>query len=352
MKTLPLKWPGWPFDEFRMKNLSMPVIENLHQVAWRTEIVCEDWDHYLATAGGHPLQSALWGEARKNTDGIHDHRWAAFLGSEPVWMGRFEDRNVPVLGKVAWMPKGPVISAKRCSKSIHDQFLSIIKEKGYLMLLGDSYQEPVNDFTDDLSPSCQYRTIQVDLTVGKEKLWSGLDKQWRYGVNAASRAGIKVEQTSDLKDLRTFFSLCEGLSKKKDFKLPGHEDLMMHLLQRSYSPNVYAKLFVARYQGEMASGALVLRCGSSLHYFWGASDRKFSKQRASEAVQWAVMEWALEESIQIYDLGGIDAARNSGVYAFKRKMGGREVSFPGQYAYPLNMTGRLALKVGQWSGKL
>jgi len=44
---------------------------------WREEKDPVCWDSELARLGGHPLQSALWGDARRQADGIDDRRFVA-----------------------------------------------------------------------------------------------------------------------------------------------------------------------------------------------------------------------------------------------------------------------------------
>lgn len=52
-----------------------------------------------------------------------------------------------------------------------------------------------------------------------------------------------------------------------------------------------------------------------------------------------------------YDLEGIDPARNPGVYQFKRKMGGIEVTLQGMDATPLSWTGHVFVSVGRRLGR-
>jgi lipid II:glycine glycyltransferase (peptidoglycan interpeptide bridge formation enzyme) len=142
--------------------------------------------------------------------------------------------------------------------------------------------------------------------------------------------------------------MCDALSRHKGFALPGDEAMMRALCGAEPGTDSETVLLLARYQGRMVAGVLAMRCGRSVHYMWGASDRSFARQRPGEAVQWAVIEWALERSCHTYDLEGIDTETNAGVYAFKRKMGGEEVDLPGKQAFPLGVRGALVLRVARW----
>ncbi len=314
---------------------------------WKTDISPVAWDQLLAKEGGHPLQSALWGNARKEVDRIIDYRWAAFLKDELVWIGRFEERSLSGVGKVAWIPKGPIAVKNSETVQAQREFISLLRDKGYMLVIFDPC---LVDSTFFLSyvPLLKSYTILIDLNRGKEDLWRGLDKQWRYGVRAAARAGVVIEQTKDMHDIANFYSLCTQLGKKKGFEVSGSQELIAELLKNSHETAVQTQLFVVRCQGKIASGAVILKSGRSIYYFWGATDRSFSKQRVAEAVQWGVIEWALEQGVETYDLGGIDPIKNPGVYTFKSKMGGKEVSLSRLYGYPLNMTGQVVLKLGRW----
>lgn len=320
---------------------------------WKTGLTAAEWDRALAQLGGHPLQSALWGEARRRVDGIEAHRVAACAGGALVWMARFEVRWLPGrLGRVAWMPKGPVYADSGLAEQAHTAFLDRLRRERYWMLIENRYALGAAPRPATGVPlSGPYRTIWVDLTMGKEALWDRLHKKWRYGVRAAGRAGVAVEQTRDPDDAAVFFALCQDLSEKKGFDLPGSEPLIQALLREPHGGGAEARLFVARYEGALAAGAVVLRCGDSLHYFWGATDRDFAKQSVGEAVQWGVMEWAIEQGLTRYDLEGVNPEGNPGVYKFKKRMGGDEVLLAEQSAYPLNRRGTLALTLRKRLGR-
>jgi CelD/BcsL family acetyltransferase involved in cellulose biosynthesis len=133
--------------------------------------------------------------------------------------------------------------------------------------------------------------------------------------------------------------LCETVAKTKGFDFGGSSRLMENLLARSCG-DAEARLFLGRLEGRPVAGAFVIRCGRSIHYFWGAVDRAAAHSRAGEAVQWAAIEWGVSQGCALYDLEGIDPADNPGTYAFKKKMGGEEVTLAGKHYYPLGLRGR------------
>ncbi len=314
---------------------------------WQECLTPEQWDQELARLGNHPLQSALWGNARQKTDGIGqlllEYREK---DGEVNGLARVEERPVAFLGRVAWLPKGPVLPYDD-DGTIEAQLRAELKQRGFIAYITDRYAIPQT--TDPQGP----KTIWLDLTIGLEALSKGLDSQWRYGAGRALREGVIVRTTTEQAEVSAFFQLCSALSANKGFILPASEALMQELIQSTLSDGgVGVSLYVGDVGGVIAGGAAVVRSGCHLHYLWGASDRRFSKFRVSEAIHWQVIQDGVAAGMRRYDLEGIDPAGNPGVYRFKRKMGGNEVALEGVVASPLSLVGRIALSVGRRLGKL
>lgn len=191
----------------------------------------------------------------------------------------------------------------------------------------------------DRLPPARPRTIWVDLTNGTETAFGRLDKKWRNGVRRAAKEGVVVEETTACDEIRAFADLCAEIGRAKNFRLDVSADRIGALIANS-TPDADARLFVARRSGSTLAGALVLRVGRSWHYFWGGTNRRAGDFRAGEAVQWAIIETAIAKGGVRYDLEGIDDEKNAGTAAFKRKMGGVEVTLPGHEAHALGLRGR------------
>jgi hypothetical protein len=295
-----------------------------------------EWDESLARLGGHPLQSAHWGRAREQTDGRRFVGFAGYENGEPVWMVRADIRHVPLLGRVAWVPRGPTVSPCACG-DVASTWMSRLSGLGFCMCICSPWRTVLDEGDASTGP----RTIWIDLAKGREHLWNGLQKKWRHGVGYAARAGVQVAQTRDAQRVGEFFRLCQSVSQAKGFSLPASETLMRNLLDSSADGPVSSHLFLATFENRLSAGAFIIRCGRHVHYFWGATDRDVSRVRPGEALQWAVIEWALAQGCTLYDLEGIDPAGNAGTYEFKRKMGGVEIPLAAKKTIPLSWAGRL-----------
>lgn len=322
-------------------------MSDIQSAAWTVVTDTTQWDTWLAELGGHPLQSLLWGKARQLVDGIAYRCLAAFDQAGAVKaLARVEARQVPVLGALAWIPKGPVAVSgfdpwpglEQCCRAL-----------GYLGWAASPWEEVPATAISASGP----RTIWLDLTRGRDALLQDLDAQWRYGARRALREGVVVSTTVAVEQVRRFHALCQAISVRKGFELPGSEALMLQLLQASQTDApVEARLFIATLDGVIAGGAFVLRAGSHLHYLWGAVDRACSRARAGEALQWAVIEWGLGRNCTRYDLEGIDPLSNPGTYQFKKKMGGTEIQLQPQIERALDWRGALVLQALQLKRRL
>lgn len=315
--------------------------------SWNNPIGAKTWDHHLAKVGGHPLQSALWGNARQEIDGIPSLLFSCQSGNECLdGLARVEIRRAPLGKKVAWIPRGPFLG----NAGRRDTMSSLqceLRRRGFIACISDPYS------VSQINNLGQPKTIWIDLTVGLEPLSKALDSQWRYGARRAVREGVKVRTTTVVADVSSFYTMCSTLSESKGFALPGSEALMQELLRSSpIDGPVKTTLYVGEVDGVIAGGALIATSGSHIHYLWGASDRCFSKYRVSEAIQWQVIQDGVAGGMTRYDLEGIDPVGNPGVYEFKRKMGGREVILQGMDVTPLSLLGRVAVGVGRRLGRL
>ena len=312
-----------------------------NDLIWCEPDSLEQWDYHLASLGGHPLQSLLWGEARRRIDGITHRCLAGCRDGAITALARVETRRVPVLGPVAWISQGPVGMFEKHDNSLEEY----LRECGYLLLACKPWREVSSEPIQQYQRGQGTRTIWLDLRQGKQLLSDNLDKQWRYGVGRAEREGVRVELSSNTDDLLGFYTLCKEISTTKGFQLPGGFALMQALLEMSSPAGpVQAHLFVARLGDSLLGGVFIMRAGLHMHYFWGGVDRGFPHARAGEALQWAVIEWGLAQGCALYDLEGIDPLANPGTYRFKKKMGGKVVSLSPQTLKPLNWRGSVVGK--------
>jgi peptidoglycan pentaglycine glycine transferase (the first glycine) len=309
---------------------------------WEKDPPAEEWDHTLAKFAGHPLQSCLWGDARRTLDGIVQHRWLARRDGEPIWMIRVEERKV-LGGKIAWAPRGPTGRTAELSLSMPPVFERHLKAEGFSLFISDPWVEirdrPAKRCGNARHPKPQ--TIWLDLSVGRDVIFKNLHKNVRNGVRRAAKAGVSVQTTCDPERICEFVALCSSISARKGFDLRVSSAFMKTLLDDSRnSKDVEAVLVVSLKDGELGAGLFILRAGQSVHLIAAGANRDLRQERVGEACQWGVIEWAIARGCTRYDLEGIDPSNNPSVYEFKKRLGGEEVTLHGHAHTPVNFSGR------------
>ena len=309
-------------------------------MSFEHDIPPAEWDAALAGLGGHALQSALWGEARRAEEGLKSRYWAYRNGQgKIVWMARIEERSMTPIHKLGWIPRGPTF-APDCGVSDAD-FHRALKAANFFLAVTDLWKDVSRQASGPGIADHRPRTVWIDLGVGVDRLWSNLKGSRRTGVKRGEKSGVVVEQAGDDRTIEAFHRMCLQISALKSFKFDASASLIRRLLRAEPKGLVTAHLFVARHEGGLCAGALILRCGRSIHYMWAGTDRAYSTLCPGEALQWAIMQWAVSAGCARYDLEGIDQAANPGTYAFKKSLGGSEVVLAGQQVLPISMMGQV-----------
>ena len=177
-------------------------------------------------------------------------------------------------------------------------------------------------------------TIVVDLTPSPEDILAGFEQQVRYNARLAERKQVEVLQGGlDLVD--DFYALLAATAERKGFA----ERDISYFRQLVGDFGDAAPVFLARYDGRIIYGAIVVLFGATAYYLYGASGGE-RKVKPSELVQYRSMLWAKERGATHYDMWGIPAhpAPDNplyGVYRFKSGFGGVEQRYCGALDLPL-----------------
>jgi len=261
-------------------------------------------------------------------------------------MARVELRRIPLLGGCAgWIPRGPAGACGDVGKAVISPLAMLIGRPA--LVITDPFLEVAAD-----APAHRPRTIWIDLSLGERATWDRAESPFRQGVRKAKQSGVVVGQSRSQPDQDAFFALTQQISDQKKFDLVLSRGTLAALLSSGAQGAVSAHLFIARCEDAFAAAALIIKCGSSVHYISGGTDRSYSRQRVGEALHWSIIEWAIAAGAKLYDLEGIDPRRNPGTFAFKKKMGGREVVLAGKKYYALSGLGAAVAAVDRYRARV
>jgi hypothetical protein len=174
------------------------------------------------------------------------------------------------------------------------------------------------------------QTILLDLSLDLDTLRQNLHQKWRSHLNNAEKKNLTIHSGKDISLFHQFTPLLEDLVIKKDFTVGLGIDLYVHVQSQSADSDKYLVLLV-EIEGSPIAGYVISCLGNSCVLLLGASDDFGRKLNAAYLLQWEIIKIAKSLGCRWYDLGGIDPVENPGVYRFKHRMGGKDVTVPGPY---------------------
>jgi peptidoglycan pentaglycine glycine transferase (the first glycine) len=177
-------------------------------------------------------------------------------------------------------------------------------------------------------------TIVVDLTPSDEAILAAFNSRVRYNARHALKKGVEVSE-GGVEDARPFWELLNATAVRKGFV---ERDLSYFTqLMETFGDN--ARIFLARYEGKVVYGALIVVSGQNAYYLYGGSGGDRSV-KPSELGQYRAMLWAKRRGATHYDMWGIPYSPDPSnplytVYTFKSGFGGEEVRYAGALDLPL-----------------
>jgi lipid II:glycine glycyltransferase (peptidoglycan interpeptide bridge formation enzyme) len=165
-------------------------------------------------------------------------------------------------------------------------------------------------------------TIIVDLGRPLSDLRKGLDQKWRNCLNRAEKNGLEIVEGVDDAMFELFLEMYREMLARKRLVEPG--DIRTFRAMQAELPERHKmNVIVVLDQGEPCAGAIISAIGRRGIYLFGATADRGMKNKASYLAQWRAIQWLKEMQCAEYDLHGVNAESNPGVYAFKSGLRGR-----------------------------
>lgn len=291
------------------------------------------WETFLLTKTDvHPFfQSWNWGEVQKN------------LGNSIVRFGLYDDQNLVGIclvvllharrGHYFHLRHGPVLLD---FQKHFPQFLELFKEmtKKYDMdflrmspILPETFDMPflrnLGFRNAPIHNMDAENTCVLDLEKDEESLLAQMRKTTRYLIRKAQKMPIEILQTKDIKDFDSFNQLYEITSKRHGF-VP-HRGMREELLV--FGKDDEAVLFLAKYEGKIIAGAIIIFYGDQAIYHHAASDEAFRDIPSPYLLQWEIIKEAKRRGKALYNFWGVIPEKKQkhpwqGLSLFKMGFGG------------------------------
>lgn len=195
----------------------------------------------------------------------------------------------------------------------------------------------------DVQPTA---TLLLDISESEEDLMSNFHSKTRYNIRYGPKRGVEAKVLKSRGAFDSFLALLKKTASRKDFVIYGkdyYEDLFK--LGKDKKSDLKVDFLGAFYKNRLISAVVLVCFGKKAIYLHGANDYKYRNLMASYLLQWEAIKKAKSYGCSQYDLWGIIRQDNfasekkfknhpwHGVTRFKKKFGGKEVSYPGAYDY-------------------
>ncbi|PIO02733.1 hypothetical protein COU38_01895 [Candidatus Micrarchaeota archaeon CG10_big_fil_rev_8_21_14_0_10_54_18] len=170
----------------------------------------------------------------------------------------------------------------------------------------------------------EWATFLLDLRRGKEELWAGVDKATRKIVRRTREKGVEVRTAENEEDYAAYHAVMNENRRRNKVKEYPYSRAFWELFKEAGM----GEIFVAELDGRILGGLTASLYNDYVNEWGAALSNKAREEKiyASDAVRWAVIEWARAKGAHYYDLTGVNPAprdeKEKGIYRFKEKWGG------------------------------
>ena len=288
----------------------------------------------------NPLKRPDWDAlvaAHSRSTVFHGSGWARVLvetyGHVPLYVCRFDEGRLaealPLMEVSSWLTGrrgvslpfadscGPICEQNADGRDLYRKAVECGRERKWKYLECRNFDSA----WDEAKPSLEFYGHVIDLGVGAERLFKGLDSSTRRGVRKAEAAGLKVEFSSDAESIRTYYDLhCQT---RRRHGLPPQPFKFFENIQRYMLGPGKGFVAISKFEGQPASAAVFFYHGKDALYKFGASNFSMQQHRPNNLMMWESMRRCAEEGLSSLNLGR-SSLSNDGLRRFKLSLGAAE----------------------------
>lgn len=147
-------------------------------------------------------------------------------------------------------------------------------------------------------------TYLVDLSRDEEAVFKSFDGSTRTSVRRAEKAGVVIEEASDLEFADDYFAQLQDVFAKQGLT-PTHDVERVREMFRHVHPSGHLLLLRARNaEGTCIASGIFPGMNEAAYFLGGASWREYQHLRPNEALVWHAMRTWKARGITSFDLGG------------------------------------------------
>ena len=177
------------------------------------------------------------------------------------------------------------------------------------------------------------RTILMDLSTGPEALRESMRSHWKRELKVAEKNKLEVVEGTSDDMFDAFIRIYKEMVSRKKFAEP-NDITQFRLIQAKLPEQLKMRILLCKSGADVSSGVICSALGNTAVYLFGATSNGGMKSRGSYLLQWKLIERLKSDGLSVYDLNGINPAKNPGTYKFKDDLAGKngkDVYFLGRF---------------------
>jgi lipid II:glycine glycyltransferase (peptidoglycan interpeptide bridge formation enzyme) len=324
-------------------------------------IECSDagtWDAFVSAASdGTPLQAWAWGVLKTTTGwSVRRFLWTTGPGL-PSGAISVLRRALPGGLALHYAPRGPVLSGHPQEwPALFAALQAALKDEGGIVLKVDPAWtgEPERALITQLGGRPSRRAIQhqatwvVDISGGDAALMR-MKESTRRNIRAGERQGISVEASDSDAAMDAFYDVLRASADRRRFVIRPLS--YYRALLRAFAERGQVAVYLARHQGELVAGAVMLVFGTTLTYLYGGT-RLDGDLKPGYLLHWRAIQDAQQRGCTRYDMWGVPLDPTPehpgyGYYVFKTRFNGELIRYIGLYDLPVRQPLAAALRLGE-----
>ena len=172
----------------------------------------------------------------------------------------------------------------------------------------------------------------------KEEIINSFHSKTRYNIRLAERKNVTIEKSKNFLD--DFYNLMIETGKRDNFNIrsKSYFKTLLNELDKN------AELYVAKYNNQVISGAIVIKHGKTFEYLYGASSNAERNTMPNYLLQWTMIQDAFNQGFEKYSFGGISGDITNqdnplyGLYKFKSGFNTQTIEYLGEIEIVFNKT--------------
>lgn len=302
----------------------------------------DEWDALFEIGSlVHMPQAWSYGEAKRDTDGLHLLRWIIERddgGSvSPVALCQVMQKRAGGWPVISRINRGPVFLVPDPDASMVEAVLRAIRRHRTILSRGVLLLAPALESTDSNREALRragfrprrdngWMSSWLDLRLDQDVLHKRLSSRWRNHLKKAKTLGAQHGIAMSTRPMAWLAQEHERFQHEKGFR--GPSGAFLNALHRHDPGKVL--VFTAELNGNPLAALGLFRVGNVAEYYVGWNSHEGRQLQAHTLLLWHAVSELRQAGVSLLDLGGYSGG-NAGFNEFKRGMRGQDYSLAGEW---------------------